>query len=53
MMILVCCVFGIQDVSLKEKLLPDRNMNLAGGVGSIRAFELTKERVAMCQLLNE
>ena len=53
MMILVCCVFGIQDVSLKEKLLPDRNMNLAGGIGLIRAFELTKERVAMCQLLNE
>ena len=36
MMILVCCVFGIQDVRLKGKLLQDRNVNLAGAIDLIR-----------------
>ena len=36
MMILVRCVFGIQDVRLKEKLLQDRNVNLAGAIDLIR-----------------
>lgn len=46
MMILVRCVFGIQDERLKEKLLQDRNVNLAGAIDSIRASEVTKTQLA-------
>ena len=46
MMILVRCVFGIKEMRLKEKLLQDRNVNLARAVDLIRASEVTKTQLA-------
>ena len=45
-MILVRCVFGIKEMRLKEKLLQDRNVNLARAVDLIRASEVTKTQLA-------
>lgn len=46
MMILVRCVFGIQDQKLKSKLLQDRNVTLNHAIDVIRAAEVTRAQLA-------